>query len=284
MERIRFVLAAAALLAALALPPGPAEAGKILFAECFTARGDTADGVKAALANGGSFYTWGGFSVAGTVVEGKPCTPINLKAGADLFRGENKNGTNSIKEDLKKNVVLDGLMNFRSIRDPQSSLDKDAMKTTFTLKGNDIATKIGPTQTVWKFGDPVIAITNLGDSSMILQSVTAQIFNSEDPLDPDLTFDPDGKFATVTPSLSGSLDILPGETEEFSFSLDGSPNWAFQYSYLFEGQLFTEMIASDVVVPAPGSLGVVLAGIGALVAASARRRDMRRWRRAARRG
>jgi hypothetical protein len=114
--------------------------------------------------------------------------------------------------------------------------------------------------------DPIIDITNGGSSLMTVLSIVAQINNSEDPLDPSLSFLPDGTEVPVTPS-SLPIDLLPGDTAEFSFSVDGSPNWSFQYSYSLSGNTFVDLLASDVAVPEPNSLSLLVAGIVAFIIA-----------------
>ena len=108
-----------------------------------------------------------------------------------------------------------------------------------TLKGNDIGTKIGAALTSAK-NDPVIDITNGGTSVIHLLSIIAQINNSQNPLDPDIFFVPDGDEVAVTPTLLPfNSDILPGDTAEFEFPLNGSRNWSFLYSFTFDGDVYT---------------------------------------------
>ncbi len=259
MSHSRTIVIATVLLMHILGLQQPAEAGKILYQQCFTALGDTADGFKAALAKDGLFFAWGGYSVIEPVKEGEPCPPTGMKgAPPDLFRAENAKGTNAITAALKKNVPINVHMLFSSIRN-NTALDPDPMKTTFTLKSNDIRTKFGKAATRAR-GDPIIDITNGGSSVMTLLSIVAQIHNSQDPLDLDSFFVPDGVPVAVTPSLL-PINLLPGDTAEFMFSLDDSPNWSFQYTYASEGDTFVDLLASDVAVPVPNSFGLFIAGI-----------------------
>ena len=56
MSHSRTIVIATVLLTHILGLQQPAEAGKILYQQCFTALGDTADGFKAALAKGGLFF------------------------------------------------------------------------------------------------------------------------------------------------------------------------------------------------------------------------------------
>ena len=264
MNRPRVIVIATGFLACIVALEQPAHAGKIYYSTCFTALGDKADAFKASLVTDGLFYVWGGYSVKEPVAEGQPCERTNPMKGAlpDLFRASNAKGQNSISEALAKNVPINGHMLFNSLRN-NKALDPDQMKTTFTLKGNDIGTKFGTARTM-AAGDPIIDITNGGSSLMTLLSIVAQINNSEDPLDPSLSFLPDGPEVSVTPS-SLPINLLPGDTAEFSFPVDGSPNWSFQYSYSLSGDIFTDLLASDVAVPEPHSRSLLVAGIIMLV-------------------
>ncbi len=47
--------------------PHPAVAGRVLYQQCFTSRGNPTDGIKATLLAGGLFYSWSGYRVNETV-------------------------------------------------------------------------------------------------------------------------------------------------------------------------------------------------------------------------
>jgi hypothetical protein len=232
----------------------PAEAGKMLYQQCFTARGDTADGFKASLQAGGLFYTWSGTRVNETVL-GRlgQCVPSTVFP-TPLFKDSNNAGQNSISIgafDNNATVPINLHMLFNSIRN-NTALDEDPMKTTFTKGGNNIGTKFGDASTR-AAGDPEIFITNSDSSVMLLTAINAQINNSEDPLDPDIFFDPDGTAVSLPPLNSANNMILPGQTEIFSFDIGNAVNWSFEYTYSIGGDTFTDVLATDVV-PEPGSL------------------------------
>jgi len=261
MNCSRVIAIAAAFVTCLFGVQQTAQAGMVLYQQCVTSRGDMSDGFKAALIAGGLFYSWSGYSVKEPIQDGVGCKP-NTPAMPDLFKGKNANGTNTIQEALAKIVPLDGHMLFYSVRNDKP-LDLDPMKTTLTLKGNDIGTKIGAALTSAK-NDPVIDITNGGTSLIHLLSIVAQINNSQDPLDPDIFFVPDGNVVAVIPTLLPSnSDILPGDTAEFTFPLDGSRNWSFLYSFTYDGDVYTDLLASTV--PEANSLSLLLAGIVVLL-------------------
>src|SRR5262245_42672877 len=135
MNPSRTIVIATVLLTHILGLQQPAEAGKILYQECFTALGDMADGFKASLEKDGLFFLWGGYSVIEPVKEGQKCRPTGMKgAPPDLFRAASAKGTNAITAALKKNVPINAHMVLSSIRN-NSALDPDPMKTTFTLKG-----------------------------------------------------------------------------------------------------------------------------------------------------
>ena len=259
MSYSRVIAIATAFVACMFGAGQTAQAGPVLYQQCVTSRGDMSDGFKAALETGGLFYSWSGYTVKEPVDNG--CKP-NTPAVPDLFKGKSANGTNTIQEALAKVIPVDGHMLFYSIRNDKA-LDLDPAKTTLTLKGNDIGTKVGAALTSAK-GDPVIDITNGGNSVIHLLSIIAQINNSQNPLDPDIFFVPDGDEVAVTPTLLPfNSDILPGETAEFEFPLNGSRNWSFVYSFTFDGDVYTDLLASTV--PEPNSLGLLLAGVAALL-------------------
>ena len=261
---------AAAALAWLCGLSDPAEAGKMLYQQCFTARGDTADGFKASLQAGGLFYNWSAVRVNETVL-GRfgQCEPSTVNPNP-LFKGSNNAGQNSIAIAAFNNgatVPINQHMLFSSIRN-NTPLDSDPMKTTFTKAGNDIGTKFGDAKTK-AAGDPQIIVTNSDSSVMTLTAINAQINNSEDPLDPDIFFDPDGTPVTL-PALDSSNDtILPGDTEIFTFDIGDAVNWSFEYTYSIGGDTFTDLLATDV--PEPNSIALVTAALAAL--ALARRRS-----------
>jgi hypothetical protein len=246
--------------------PDPAEAGKMLYQQCFTARGDTADGFKASLQAGGLFYNWSG-TRANEIVLGRfgQCEPSTVLP-TPLFKGSNNAGQNAIAIgafDNNATVPINLHMVFSSIRN-NTALDDDQMKTTFTKGGNNIGTKFGDAKTR-AAGDPEIFITNGTTSVMLLSAINAQINNSQDPLDPDIFFEPDGT-AVSLPALDSTNDtILPGETEIFSFDIGNAVNWSFEYTYSIGTDTFTDLLATDVPEPASGLLLVMaILGLGLL--------------------
>jgi PEP-CTERM motif len=255
----------------------PAQAGKMLYQQCFTARGDTADGFKASLLAGGLFYNWAG-SLVNELVLGKFGTCEATKTAPPLFKGSSNAGVNSIAIATFDNgangrpatVPINQHMLFSSIRN-NTAVDEDPMKTTFTKGGSNIGTKFPPASTK-ALGDPEIIITNSGTSVMTLAAINAQINNSEDPLDPDIFFEPDGTSVTL-PTLDSSNDtILPGNTEMFSFDIGNAVNWSFEYTYSINGDTFTDLLATDV--PEPNGFGLLAAALGALVLAGRRSRKV----------
>jgi hypothetical protein len=251
------ILIAITLLAGL---QQTAQAGMVLYQQCVTSRGNMSDGFKATLGAGGLFYSWAGYSVKEPV--GAGCLP-NTPGVPDMFKGKNAAGTNSITEPLAKNIAVDGHLLFYSIRN-DTALDEDPAKTTLTLMGGAIGTKIGAALTSAK-NDPVIDIFNGGSSTITLLSMVAQLNNSMDPLNPDIFFVPDGSPIFITPTLLPSnMNILPGETAEFEFPLNGSPNWSFMYSYDYLGDTYTDLLASDV--PEPSTWLLLGFGLACLAA------------------
>jgi hypothetical protein len=244
----------------------PAEAGKMLYQTCFTARGDTADGFKASLLAGGLFYNWNGVR-ANEIVLGRfgQCEKSTAMP-TPLFTGSNNAGQNSIAIGAFDNgatVPINQHMVLSSIRN-NTALDDDQMKTTFTKGGNNIGTKFGDGKPR-AAGDPEIFITNGNASVMLLTAINAQINNSQDPLNPDIFFEPDGT-AVSLPALDSTNDtILPGETEIFSFDIGNAVNWSFEYTYSIGADTFTDLLATDVPEPASGLLLVMgILGLGVL--------------------
>ena len=257
----------------------PAAAGKTLYQQCVNARGDTTDGFKASLQAGGLFYNWNGVranqAVLGRFGQCEPSTMFPDK----LFQGANPAGQISISiatfaKDSNGNnqmVPRDTQMVFSSIRN-NTALDVDPMVTTFTKAGNNIGTKISTAKTR-AAGDPEILITNDGGSAMLLTAINAQINDTEDPLDPNIFFEPDGTPVTLPALDPTNNTILPDDTEAFSFGIGNAANWSFEYTYVSGGDTFTDVLATDVA--EPGSLVLFLgavAGFGAVLL-----RERKRW-------
>jgi hypothetical protein len=265
----------AAVLVCVCGLPQPAGAGKMLYQQCFTALGDTADGFKASLQAGGRFYNWNGTRVNETVL-GRfgQCVPSTVFP-TPLFKSSNNAGQNFISIgafDNNATVPINLHMLFNSIRN-NTALDEDQMKTTLTKGGNNIGTKFGDASTR-AAGDPDLFITNSGSSVMLLTAINAQINNSEDPLNPDIFFDPDGTPVSL-PSLDSTNNmIFPGQTGVFSFDVGNAVNWSFEYTYSIGGDTFTDVLATDVM-PEPGSFALVATGLFALAFARGGREKLR---------
>jgi hypothetical protein len=264
-------IAAAVFVWACGLPH-PALAGKMLYQQCFTARGDTVDGFKASLVAGGLFYNWSG-TRANEIVLGRfgQCEPSTVLP-TPLFKGSNNAGQNSISIgafDNNATVPINMHMAFSSIRN-NTAVDPDPMKTTFTKAGANIGTKFGDAKTR-AAGDPEIFITNGGSSVMLLTAINAQINNSEDPLNPDIFFNPDGSAVSLPPLNSTNDMILPGATEIFSFDIGNAVNWSFEYTFSIGGDTFTDLLATDV--PEPGSGALLTGALGALMLIWRRRKQ-----------
>ena len=240
---------------ACAWAAAPAQAGRVLYQECVTSLGNMSDSFTAVLQPGGLFYTWAGYTVKKDVSNG--CKP-NTPGVPDEFKGSAKNGVNSIVEPLASKIPTGGYLLFYSTR---NNKDLDLAKTTLTLNGNPIGTKIGAALTSAPGADPIIDIFNGGSSTIVLSNLVAQIYNSEDPLNPNIFFVPDGKNAAITPILSSLNDSIPaGDTGVFSFALDGSPNWSFLYTFAYQGANFTDLIAADTV-PEPSAASLLALGL-----------------------
>ena len=121
----------AAVLACLCGFSQPAQAGKMLYQQCFTAHGDTVDGFKASLQAGGLFYNWNGVRANETVL-GRfgQCEP-SMALPTPLFKGANNAGQIAISIGAFANnatVPINQHMVFSSIRN-NTALDEDATKT-----------------------------------------------------------------------------------------------------------------------------------------------------------
>ncbi len=247
MNRMGARLIAVALFTMTFALPQSAFAGRVLYEQCFTSRGNATNGIKAALQAGGLFYSWSGYRVNETVVNRfNRCDPV--LGVAPIFQGTNPQGQNaSAVNPFANNVMipLNGHLLFNSIRN-NTALDEDATKTTLTMNGNDSGTKIGTANTRAQ-GDPQILITNEGTTSILLLEIIAQVGNSQDPLDPGIFFVPDGMQVTVLPTLQPPNNVIaPGDTALFTFPLGNANNWSFQYSYSSGDDTFMELLASSV--------------------------------------
>jgi len=260
----------AVLMAGLGFAP-PALAGKVLYQQCLKTIGNPADGFIATLQDKGLFYSWSGYPAFDQ--RGKCANLVNATA---FFSGEKAAGQNAISEAFSRQLPLNGFMNFDSIRN-NVALDSNEDKTTFTNAGNKTPTKIGGAQTTEK-GDPIVGFTNGGSSSIVVLSVEARENNTQDPLDPTIHFIPDGTLVSVMPTLDPDVGepLVPGETIEFQFPLLlGANNWSFEYTYSFAGDLYTELIATDVVtsVPEPATFALLAAGLVAFLFSQTARRS-----------
>jgi hypothetical protein len=276
MFRSRVAAAVAALLIVLFGAAAPAEAGKMLYQDCFTSRGNATDGVKATLQAGGLFYNWAGYLVNETVASNfKVCNPTT-----QIFKDSNANGQNSFTIPTFANnvkVPLNGHMILKSIRN-NTALDLDQMKTTLTIGQQPSGTKIGEDPKPRAVGDPEIYLTNDDTSVITLVSMVAQIDNSQDPLDPDLFFFvPDGASVPVSPTLNSMNNTLAlNASAIFSFPIGNAQNWSFQLTYMFDGDTYNVLLATDVA--EPGSALLLTAALAAwpLVGSSRRSRSMAR--------
>ncbi len=255
-----------ALVSSLGFAP-PAHAGKVLYQQCLKTIGNPADGFIATLQDKGLFYSWSGYPA---FVDG---TCKNVIGAEALFSGAKATGQNAITEGFAKQLPLNGFMNFDSIRN-NVALDTNEDKTTFTNSGNKTPTKIGNALTKEK-GDPIVEITNGGTSDIVVLSVEARVNNTEDPLDPTIHFIPNGILVAVIPTLDPDLGkpLVPGETIEFLFPLLlGATNWSFEYTYSSAGDLYTDLLATNVVTSVPEPATFALVGIGLVVLLIVRRR------------
>jgi len=250
MHGLRFVTVAATLICTLGLEQ-QAKAGKVLYQQCANSLGGPSNSFTGVLMAGGLFYSWAGYSINAM----KPgCVPNNAIA-PDLFSGSSGPGVNNFSSALAGGGLMTGQMMKLNFISNDTPIDKNA--SMFYNNGNMVGTKIGDAVTSAK-NDPIIDITNGGSSAITLDDITAQIFNSEDPLNPSIFFVPDGEDATVTPTLSVSNETIdPGDTAEFTFQLDGSPNWSFEYTYTDQGVMYTDLLASDVPEPSAWQLAII---------------------------
>src|ERR1700732_3236401 len=87
LQNVLLRAVAAACLLGLCGLLNAAQAGKMLYQQCFTARGDTADGFKASLQAGGLFYNGSG-TRANEIVLGRfgQCEPSTVLP-TPLFKG-----------------------------------------------------------------------------------------------------------------------------------------------------------------------------------------------------
>src|SRR5262245_53101999 len=254
-----------ALVSSLGFAP-PAHAGKVLYQQCLKTIGNPADGFVATLQDTGLFYSWSGYPA---FVEG---TCKNVIGAEALFSGAKAAGQNAITEGFAKALPLNGFMNFDSIRN-NVALDTNEDKTTFTNNGKKTPTKIGNALTKEK-GDTVVEITNGGASDIVVLSVEARESNTEDPLDPTSHFIPDGILVAVisTPDAGLGEPLAPGETIEFLFPLlPGATNWSFEYTYSSAGDLYTDLLATNVITNVPEPAAFALVGVGLVVLLIVRR-------------
>jgi hypothetical protein len=187
------------------------------------------------------------------------CVPNNAIA-PDLFVGKSGPGVNTFTAALATNLMTNQMMKLNFI---SNNTPLNIVASTLTDMGNPVGTKFGAALSSVK-NDPIIDITNEDSSPITLDDITAQIYNSEDPLNPNIFFVPDGSSVGVSPTLSVLNETIdPGDTAEFTFPLDGSPNWSFEYTYTDQGVTYTDLIASDV--PEPSAWLLVIACLAAIV-------------------
>ncbi len=135
-------------------------------------------------------------------------------------------------------------MIFQSIRN-DTNLDKTM---SFFLNGNNmISTQIGdalkqplrPSQVV------TVAVVNNNSSAMSLTAVEGRENNSQDPLNYNNLFVPDGMLILS----QGGYTLAPGQELDFQFDLSpGADNWSFEITYYVEGSgvSLDDIVATDV--------------------------------------
>ncbi len=256
MQGLRIITVATTLICAFGLEQ-QAKAGKVLYQQCVNSLGGASSSFTGVLMAGGLFYSWAGYTIDPTKMG---CVPNNAIA-PDLFAGSSGPGVNTFTAALATNLMTGQMMKLNFISNDTAL---NTVASTFTNMGNMVGTKIGAAVSSAK-NDPVIDITNEDSSPITLDDITAQIYNSEDPLNPNIFFVPDGSTVAVSPTLSLSNETIePGDTAEFTFPLDGSPNWSFEYTYTDQGVTYTDLLASDV--PEPSAWLLVIVGLAMLAA------------------
>jgi hypothetical protein len=278
---IRFAAAAVALTLLILGFSEPSYAGTFLYQTCAlnTSIANNANAFTASLENNGLFLEWTGTTAKLMPVNGKNvCVPAVQMP--DLFKNSVIGGVNKITEPFAGNKMLapGDRMLFSSIRDTNKNGINKSASTLLTggVGGTPVRTAFGNATPMPK-GDPVVDVTNDGSSSMTLDFVLAFINNSEDPLDLNTTFAPDGRLVAVmplSPDCSNGDVIMSGVTCEFSFVLPPNvTNWAFVAVTDNSDGTFTDLVATDVPEPASAIL-LALALIPLLIS----------WRKIARQG